>query len=31
MKQSGYGRVGGVEGLLEHTNVKVIVLPSPAA
>lgn len=25
MKQSGYGRVGGVEGLLELTNIKTII------
>lgn len=28
MKQSGYGRVGGIEGLLDLTEAKVIVLPS---
>jgi betaine-aldehyde dehydrogenase len=28
MKQSGYGRVGGVEGLLDMTNIKTIQLPA---
>jgi len=31
MKQSGYGRVGGLEGMLDMTNIKVIQLPAEQA